>query len=101
MDDVDNALKAKEAAVKKAEEEKAAEAKAKQEQAERQKLENSIATGWDKSDVKSQENLEKAVRIVSEHTNYIKQKNPEWVITMYSKNVITTSNLSSPASLAE
>ncbi len=78
--DVDAAISAREAAAKKAAEEaKAAEEKVKKEQAKRAELEKSITEGWDKSDTKSQDNFEKAARIVANNTNYIIEKDPVWV----------------------
>lgn len=77
--DVDTAINEREAAAKAAEAEaKAAAEKAQKAQAERDKLEKSIAEGWDTSDVKSQDNFEKAARIVANNSNYIIEKNPVW-----------------------
>lgn len=78
--DVDAAINEREAAAKKAAEEaKAAAEKAQKEQSDREKLEQSITKGWDTSDVKSQDNFEKAARIIGSNAAYVAEKSPVWV----------------------
>lgn len=72
LGDVDAAISAREATAKKAAEQ------AQKAQAERDKLEKSIAEGWDTSDVKSQDNFEKAAHIVASNSSYIMEKEPVW-----------------------
>lgn len=74
------AKEAADQAAKKANEEeqaaKAAEEKVRKAQDERDKIEKSITTGWDTSNVTSQANFEKAVHLIADHSDYVKGKDP-------------------------
>lgn len=58
--------------------EKSAEEQARKAQDERDKIEKSITTGWDTTNVSSKENEQKAFRLVAENADYIMAKDPVW-----------------------
>ena len=57
---------------------KSAEEQARKAQDERDKIEKSITTGWDTTNVSSKENKQKAFRLVAKNADYIMAKDPVW-----------------------